>query len=66
MTDDLDQMLLLLVGVFAFFIVLLVVLAGMEARLDDPPGQHSWAPRRWASLARQAGRDTRARRRAGK
>jgi len=65
-TNDLDQILLLLVGIFAFFIVLLVVLAGMEARLDDPPGQHSWSPRRWASLARQAGRDARARRRAGK
>jgi len=65
-TDDLDQMLLLVVGVFAFFIVLLVVLAGMEQRLDDPPGQHSWSPRRWASLARQAGRDTRTGRRAGK
>jgi len=64
-TDDLDQILLLLVGVFAFFIVLLVVLAGVE-QLDDPPGQHSWSPRRWASLARQAGRDTRTGRRAGK
>lgn len=66
MTDDLDQTLLLLVGVFAFFIVLLIVLTGMERRLNDPPGQHSWSPRRWASSARQAGRDTRARRRTGK
>lgn len=59
MTDDLDQILLLLVGVFAFFIVLLALLTGMERRLDDPPGQHSRAPR-------QAGRDARGGRRAGK
>lgn len=36
MTDDVDQTLLLLAGVFGGFIVLLMVLAAMEKRLVDP------------------------------
>ena len=66
MSDDLDQILLLLVGVFGLFSVMLVVLARIEARLSDPPGQRSWAPRRRVSPARQASRDTRAGRRTGR
>ena len=64
MTDDLDQILLLLVGVFAVFIVMLVVLARTEARLDNPPVQNSWARRRWHRPRVVAG--TRARAAAGK
>ncbi len=60
MSQDLDQILLLLVGVFGLFSVMLVVLARIEARLGDPPTQRSSAPPRWGSHARQAGRDTRA------
>jgi len=63
-TDDLDQILLLLVGVFAVFIVMLVVLARTEARLDNPPVQNSWARRRWHRPRVVAG--TRARAAAGK
>ncbi len=47
MSDDLDQILLLLVGAFGLFSVTLAVLARVEARLADPPGRRPWAPRWW-------------------
>lgn len=61
MTDDVDQTLLLLAGVFGGFIVLLMVLAAMEKRLVDPSAEHPELIRRRvrAALRRLRHRDDR-------
>ena len=46
MNDNLDQILLLLVGVFGLFSVMLVVLARIEELLSDPPDRQPCPPRR--------------------
>lgn len=46
MTDDVDQTLLFLAGVFGGFIVLLMVLTAVEQRLVDPSAEHSSSIRR--------------------
>jgi hypothetical protein len=57
MTDDVDQTLLLLAGVFGGFIVLLMVLAAMEHRLDDPSADHPAPIRRRVRAALHRLRD---------
>lgn len=59
MTDDIDQMLLLVVLIFAGSIGLLMVLAAMEARMLGPSsaGQPSPARRRLRRPWHRRGRD---------